>query len=345
MVAKFRSSYVKGPPPPWSKFYHKLSSSTTGTPMARQHHNPKSEANLDEANRRLPLGSHDGRLRAYGVTRYVFGCSPRFGVLLHVLAGAGVFHSGGSILVRILGLAIVASSALFAQPAATPRFEVASVKRAEPNPGVTPCLCEPAGKIAYKLAPMRLIIERAYNVKSSPQVEGPAWLDGERYDVDAALPEGARQEVPAMLRALLAERFKLSTHTVTREAPSLALVVDKAGSKLTPARDGGGYSRKEDGAGVHLQQNMPLANLAHFLSNQLQTPVMDETGLGGSFWIALDFAPEYLLNRQDASARARALAPPLLVAVEEQLGLKVESRKAPVEFLVIDHIEKVPTDN
>jgi uncharacterized protein (TIGR03435 family) len=96
---------------------------------------------------------------------------------------------------------------------------------------------------------------------------------------------------------------------------------------------------------VHLQQNMPLANLAHFLSNQLQSPVMDETRLEGSFWIALDFAPEYLLNRQGASTGARALAPPLPVAVEEQLGLKLEWRKAPVEFLVIDHFEKVPMEN
>ncbi len=73
----------------------------------------------------------------------------------------------------------------------------------------------------------------------------------------------------------------------------------------------------------------------------------DETGLTGVFWIALDFAPESLLSGPGTSAGAPAvdLAPPLFVAVEEQLGLKLEPRKAPVEFLVIDHIEKAPTEN
>jgi Protein of unknown function (DUF3738) len=159
-----------------------------------------------------------------------------FQARLHVFVGTGVSQSEGSILVRILGLYLMASSALFAQRAAS-RFDVASVKRATADPGVTPGLYEPEGRVAYRLAPMRLIIERAYNLKSSPQVEGPDWLDGERYDIDATLPEGtSKQHVPAMLRALLEQRFKLSAHTVTREAPTFALLVGEAGSKLTPAK-------------------------------------------------------------------------------------------------------------
>jgi uncharacterized protein (TIGR03435 family) len=191
---------------------------------------------------------------------------------------------------------------------------------------------------------MMFILERAYGIKSTPQIEGPDWLWEERYDIDATLPEGAtREQVPAMLRGLLAERFKLAAHIVSREAPSFALVVGKAGSKLTPAKDGASYGNKGDRTGMHFRQNMPLANLAQFLANQLREPVADETGLKGSFWIALDYLPEYPPDK--SGGNALDMAPSLRVAIEEQLGLKLEPRKAPVEFLVIEHIEKAPSEN
>jgi uncharacterized protein (TIGR03435 family) len=205
-------------------------------------------------------------------------------------------------------------------------------------------MCEPEGRLAYRASAMMFILERAYGIKSTPQIEGPDWLWEERYDIDATLPEGAsREQVPAMLRGLLADRFKLAAHIVNREAPSFALVVGKAGSKLTPAKEGATYANKGDRIGMHFRQNMPLANLAQFLANQLQKPVADETGLKGSFWIALDYVPEYPSDK--SGGNGLDLAPPLRVAIEEQLGLKLEPRKAPVEFLAIDHIEKAPSEN
>lgn len=137
--------------------------------------------------------------------------------------------------------------------------------------------------------------------------------------------------VPAMLRALLAERFKLSAHTVTRAAPSYALLVGKAGSKLAPPRNSNLFNTQRDLAGIHWRQNMSLPNLAQAISNQLQSPVTDETGLTGVFWIALDFAPESLLSGPGTSARAPAvdLAPPLFVAVQEQMGSNWSRERLP----------------
>jgi uncharacterized protein (TIGR03435 family) len=152
------------------------------------------------------------------------------------------------------------------------------------------------------------------------------------------------QQVPAMLRALLADRFKFSTHTDRKETPSYGLVVGKNGPKMKLAKDDDmGTPAREDRVGRHFRERMPVANLAHFLSIQLGTPVADETGLKGIFMIALDYMPEYRLRAVGSSDTE--LAPPLQAAVQEQLALTLESRKASVEFLVIEHIEKVPTEN
>jgi uncharacterized protein (TIGR03435 family) len=239
---------------------------------------------------------------------------------------------------------MIAWYTLFAQAVAPgPVFEVTSVKHVELDPRVTPCLCEP-NRVAYRAIPLRMIIQRAYNLQPS-QIVGPDWLDADRFDVDAKLPaNSSMQQVPAMLRALLADRFKLSAHTALKEAPSYALVAGRNGSKLKLAKNEDvGTPIQEDRVGRHLRERMPMANLAHFLSIQLGTPVADETGLEGLFMIALDYAPEYRLRA--SSSNDIALAPPLQIAVQEQLGLKLESRKSSIEFLTIERIERVPMEN
>jgi len=115
-------------------------------------------------------------------------------------------------------------------------------------------------------------------------IQGPDWLWQEGYNVDAPLPEGtSKQDVPAMLRTLLAERFKLRTHTVTKVAPSYALVLSRAGAKLAPAKHDTPFDNRRDRAGIHWRQNTNLANLAQAISNQLQVQMTDETGMSGTF--------------------------------------------------------------
>jgi len=205
-------------------------------------------------------------------------------------------------------------------------------------------MCEPPGRVAYRASLLKIIIERAYNLQP-PQIVGPDWLDSERFDIDAQLPAGVSSlDIPLLLCKLLADRFKLSAHTVIKEVSAYGLVVDKNGSKLNLAQDSDVRTpMREDRTGRHLREKMPMANLAHFLSLQLGSPVADETGLRGLFMVSLDFAPEYPLRAAETSGVE--VAPHLSLAIQQQLGLKLEPRKSSLETLVVDHIEKVPTAN
>jgi uncharacterized protein (TIGR03435 family) len=249
--------------------------------------------------------------------------------------------------IRLTLVALIVSYAAFGQAAAgPPAFEVASIKHAEPDPKVQACVCETTGRIAYRIAPLEWIIERAYNLQA-PQIAGPDWLGDERFDIDAKLPEGASAEqVPAMVRTLLAERFQLAAHIQNKEIPALVLTVAKGGPKMALATDGSVVNWHANRAGIHLRQKMSTADLAYYLSFQFQRPVVNETGLEGIFAITLDFAHETALP-QPAGRRPQKVEPPppLATAVQEQLGLRVEPGKRLVEVLVIDHIAKAPTEN
>ena len=238
---------------------------------------------------------------------------------------------------RRLGLLILSSSLLFGQAT----FDVVSVKHAEFRPGdPPPCMCEPAGRIAYRLTPLKFIIQRAYKLQDL-QIEGPEWLITERFDVDAKLPEGATPaQVPVMFQAMLAERFKLSAHFVEKERIGFVLAVGGSGNKLSPAK-GGGYSMPKDETGYHLRGTLSVRTLADVLSQNLQRPVVDETGLEGPFSITLDFAPDL----QQSDAGDAVLAPALRAAMLNQLGIKMDTKKISAKILVIDHIERTPSEN
>jgi len=142
------------------------------------------------------------------------------------------------------GLIVSASSVIFAQVAAAPfAFEVASIKPAAPQPeGMFRIgMGGDEGRITYTGVPLKLVMTRAYGVKQH-QISGPSWLDSERFDINAKIPDGvSREQVPAMLQNLLAERFKMTIRRETKEQSVYALVVGKNGPKLTKAseEDGG----------------------------------------------------------------------------------------------------------
>lgn len=244
-------------------------------------------------------------------------------------------------MIRYPAVCLFASIAILsAQPPIARRFEVASVKAAQIIPGVSPCMCEFPGRIAYRLTPLKFIVQRAYKVQDL-EVSGPDWLSSERFNIDAKIPDGdSNADLPAMLQTLLAERFHLSFHNEARELAGFVLTIESSGAKLDPARDLKGYSMPRDRSGIHLKGVLTVQTLADVLSQTLRQPVINQTGLEGPFAMNLDFAPDTLdVSDNDSPAL------PLSAAISKQLGMKLEPKKVPVKMIVIDHIDKVPGDN
>jgi uncharacterized protein (TIGR03435 family) len=170
--------------------------------------------------------------------------------------------------------------------------------------------------------------------------KGPSWINSETYDIAATVtpPDPQYAQRRLMLQTLLAERFKLAIHREQKELPVYALVVGTNGSKLREAEEPNSPNTTNDKAGTHLRGKMSALALAGYLAAHMGQRVLNETGLKGTFDIALDFTLDDRPQTGDESA------PSVFTAVKEQLGLKLEARKAPVEIVVIDHVEK-PTDN
>jgi uncharacterized protein (TIGR03435 family) len=240
--------------------------------------------------------------------------------------------------------AIRAQSAISAQsgPATAPKFEVASVKLSAPG--------RPASAVGVRLnsalftssgLPLRNLIYSAYGVPAWRVTGGPAWLDTDTYDIVATLPPNTpKDQINAMLLALLVDRFKLTIRREIRDYPVYVLVAAKEGLKLRTSGDGK-FSVKT-GRG-HLEvHHADMPTLVGYLWNRnapaADRPVVDMTGLKGFFDITLDWTPA---NIQPGPADT---SPSLFTAIQEQLGLKLEARKSPFEFIVIDSVER-PSEN
>jgi uncharacterized protein (TIGR03435 family) len=204
----------------------------------------------------------------------------------------------------------------------------------------------------------------AFKVKVE-QIEGPSWLETDCFEISAKIPEGVpSDQLPAMLRALLTERFKLAAHKEDRSRSGYALVVDKGGPKFKeddPKANfmGAGHSGQMFfGAFGHgaVKGVMSMAALAADLSREGYGPVPDLTGLTGKYDIDLSWTrdPDFAPGPRDPAASAAT--PPgadtpaapgadLFTALRDQLGLKLERRNVQVQFVVIDRIERIPTEN
>jgi len=273
-------------------------------------------------------------------------------------------------------------------------FEVASVKPAAPQPmgrlrgSVEGGPGTPApGRIRFTDMPLRVLIMRAYNVQQF-QVSGPSWMDSQRFDIIAKVPDGSsKEDTRIMLQNLLADRFKLKLHKGSKEAAIYELVVAKGGLKLqeaaptaaVPAEGGGGaYSgapRGKDGllktpqgqVGIQARANgrmrmqgdaVTMDRLTEVLGMVVGRPVVDKTGLMGTYAVMLDFSAEGMGlgpkgpapgegggNPADAPRNSDDSGSTIFTALQEQLGLKLESRRGPVDLLIVESVEKVPTRN
>jgi uncharacterized protein (TIGR03435 family) len=200
-----------------------------------------------------------------------------------------------------------------------------------------------------------MLTRQAFDLRDNQISSGPKWLDSESYDIEAK--SGDRVVVPSgsaggallriMLRSLLVERFGLVFHREAKEEPVYLLVVAKGGSKLKPteAREGAPQGlRLGKGRLTGLAASIPM--LASNLSQQLGRPVIDKTGLQGVYDFVLDYAPDpgAPASTSDEPHVTDLSLPSIFTTLQETLGLKLESAKATVEILVIDHAER-PSEN
>ncbi|MBZ5602146.1 MAG: TIGR03435 family protein [Acidobacteriia bacterium] len=225
-------------------------------------------------------------------------------------------------------------------------FEVASVKIAPVTPGDLYYINLGTLKndtLTFGNASLADCIRFAYGLTSDAQLSGPDWMKSkvDRYDIVAkTAPNTPREQVLKMLQALLAERFKLAMHAEKREMSYYALVISKSGSKLRPAGDT--PATLPPGAQGQLRilsNSMPMQTVATLLSRYMRAFVVDRTGLEGRFEVRLVWTPD------DRPVADDERGPSVFTAVQEQLGLKLEPRKGPMDVFVVDHAEKTPVEN
>jgi uncharacterized protein (TIGR03435 family) len=274
---------------------------------------------------------------------------------------------------------------LHAQNAAQPQsFEVASIKPSAPSGGNTFMVrveMAPGGRYTASGVTLKLLLQQAYDVKDYQITGGPGWISTERYDINAKAdtPDIKRDQIRVLLQSLLAERFQLQIHRETRELPVYSMVIGKGGHKLhlsefqpdenpapkpaeagSPAQAAGGPpdgqaakrgAMMRMGRGMLDAQMANIAALVNMLSQQLGRPVLDKTGLKGSWDFKLEWTPDETQGGMGFGGGAHEAAPPgdaskpsIFTAIQEQLGLRLESDKGPVEIIVIDRVEK-PTEN
>ena len=231
-------------------------------------------------------------------------------------------------------------------------FEVASIRMVEPHPvadlqrgiGVFSMSPFPTARFFMHNTTLTLLISRAYEI-GSQILNVPDWATSQLYDVDATVDDEkllTREEIQPLLQELLAQRFHLKVHRETHTSSGYELVVAKGGPKLLPAKEG---ARPKDMPSAFHAQLLPdrfdgwdisVQTLAHILAGPAGRSVIDNTAITGSYDIQLSYA---------SGNDPNSALPDFFTAIQEQLGLKLEPAKVPVDYLVIDHVDRVPTEN
>lgn len=263
---------------------------------------------------------------------------------------------------------VAALALLLAQaPQTGPAFEVATIKRnTSGSDGAR--FSSQTGRITVTNNPLRNIIRNAWGLQGFQIVGGPDWINNDRWDIVAKAEGNPRgSEMLALVQNLLADRFKLVTHRETREMPIYALVLAKPERTVGPnlhasttdcekeltvaiARGGGPPRDGKVVCGMRTLDGrlemhaVPMANLARNLSPIAGRSVVDKTGLTGGFDATLTWTPDASLGNASDQPPATGDGPSLFTAIQEQLGLKLEAQRGPVDVLVIDSIER-PTED
>jgi uncharacterized protein (TIGR03435 family) len=246
---------------------------------------------------------------------------------------------------RLLCASIAFAACCFGQ-----EFEVVSIKPNNSMSGGSQSHSDQGMLTGINLS-LRSLILRAYGIRDY-QLEGPDWLASEHFDIAAKFPESISSEslgrekylaaFESMMQKMLAERFALAVHRDQKTMGVYALIVGKNGIRFKDVPAGGPSS--SDSHNTHYTgTGISMDNVAAFLSSRMDIPVLNFTGLKGVYNLTLDWVSESGQSKDDSAALPAG--PTLSDAVEDQLGLKLDRRKAPVEILIVDHAEKTPVSN
>jgi uncharacterized protein (TIGR03435 family) len=234
--------------------------------------------------------------------------------------------------------------ALAAQIAAAqkPAFDAASVKKTEsggPPGDIARNMDKSPGHFAMRNVPMRFALEWAYDLQDY-EIQGPSWIAGdERYDIVATAPGATNEQMRLMLRNLIDERFQMKSHWETRDTQCYVLTRSKGEPKLKPSE--GEPSLGGQGGGDPLFHNQPVSRFTFLLTRRLARPVLDETGLKGTY----DFSVDLSGLGFNGSEPQDLGGPSIFSAVQTDLGLKLEAAKRPIKILILDSANKTPTEN
>ena len=298
-----------------------------------------------------------------------------------LLTAIGIALVAGPVVFGLMNAPQVRAQAAPMIGAPTAPFEVVSIKPSSPDDRRVELRFRPGRFVAAGL-PIKSVITTAYQVKDFQLSSGPGWINSEKYDIEAKEEDSVARELEKlpfeqrwvkeqlMLQALLADRFKLKVSHKTKEGTVYVLAVAKNGPKFQEAKPGDTYPNGikgrdgrpfgqanvvQSGRGHFTGQGIAIARLVGMLANELDCIVVDQTGLEGNYDFSLQWAPDQTQTAMfkdtgdgkpgtDAALVPESSEPSIFTALQEQLGLKLESTKGPVDVLVIDHIER-PSEN
>ncbi len=241
-------------------------------------------------------------------------------------------------------LICLAAAAQTSPPPRPPAFEVASVRLSPPDHGFF--TISPSGALEFRAntVSMLFLLDLAFGFNPNQTVGAPGWAESTLYDVSAK-PEGnvglTYEQLKPALQNLLKERFHLQAHIERRERNGYALVVAKGGSKLQKAGDTVAPTGSIFSEGLR-SPSLPMSALAGMLAIPVGSPVVDQTGLTGNYVVNLKYAS---LNSSPDDTAADPGLPSVFTAVTEQLGLRLNRQKISLDFLIVDHVDQLPTAN
>jgi uncharacterized protein (TIGR03435 family) len=255
--------------------------------------------------------------------------------------------------IRQVILTALLAMAVRGQAPAPPAFEAAAIKIN--NSPACPCgISSYPARIKVINSTLKFCVQVAWDVKDF-QVSGAAgWMDTEHYDIDAvAANPFTREESRKMMQALLADRFGLVVHSETQDRPGYVLVPSRNGPKLPPPIEDPSvmFSRTPSGDRTLKATNLSMKRFAEALSMALGKIVVDQTGIEGQYDVSFQWTPDASEPRMSKSGEPlpplpadTVPGPSIFTALQEKLGLRLESRKVPVEVIVIEHANR-PSEN
>jgi len=217
------------------------------------------------------------------------------------------------------------------------RFEVASIRLNTDAVRTTVGYKDTPSLVQIAALPLRSLIRMAYGVR---EVIGPGWLDDVRFDIAAKPPAGYEQrQLAVLMRNLLIDRFKLRAHTETKTVQGFALREAPGGHRL---RAGSERTFLTGRQGLIDGKGRTIAELTGIVADAVAAPVVDQTGLAGTYDLKLEWTPQLAAGAAAPSGQTEVS---IFTALREQMGLRLESVPVPIEVVVVDSVERTPTAN